>query len=56
MNIYEALTRAADLRKQADELRREADELEYEWIGVAEGDILTVRTLVDVIRKIAEVA
>ena len=52
MNINEALDEAAALRKQADDLKRQADELEYEWVGAAEGDVLTVKRLVDVIRKI----
>jgi hypothetical protein len=54
MNIYEALEQAAALRKQADELRQKADELEYEWVGIASDDVVTLRRLVDVVRKIGE--
>jgi hypothetical protein len=54
MNIYEALEQAAALRIQADELRQKADELEYEWIGIASDDVVTLRRLIDVIRKVGE--
>ena len=54
MNIFEALDRAAELREQSAALRREADELEQEWVGVASEEILTVRRLVEVIRKVGE--
>jgi hypothetical protein len=54
VNIYEALERAAALREQADELRREADELETEWVGAAQGEVLTVGKLVDIIRKVGQ--
>lgn len=54
MNIYEALKRAAELREAADALRAEADSLEQEWVGASEGDVLTVKRLVDVVRKIGE--
>jgi hypothetical protein len=54
MNIYEALEQAAEKRKLADELRRQADELEYEWVGIASDDVVTLRRLVDVVRKIGE--
>jgi hypothetical protein len=54
MNIYEALERAADLRIQADVLRREADKLEREWVGVTSDGVITIKTLVDVIRKIGQ--
>jgi hypothetical protein len=54
MNIYQALEQAAALRKQADELRRQADELEYEWVGAKHDDIVTLRMLVDIIRKVGE--
>ena len=54
MNIYEALDKAAELRNQADELRQEAVDLENEWVGVETGEILTVKKLVEVIRKVGE--
>jgi uncharacterized coiled-coil DUF342 family protein len=59
MNIYQTLDRASSLRKEADDLRREADdlqhraeELEREAVGVAADDIITIETLVNVIRKV----
>lgn len=54
MNIYEALELAAEKRNQADDLRREADELEQEWVGASQGEVLTVKRLVEIVRKIGE--
>ena len=54
MDIYEALDKAAKLRKQADELRQEAIDLENEWVGVETGEVLTVKKLVEVIRKVGQ--
>ena len=59
--INEALDQAGDLRKVARELHTEANEmetrateLEREWVGVAEGDILSVRDLVRAIQRVRE--
>jgi hypothetical protein len=54
MDIYEALERAAELRHEADILRRDADELEYEWVGIASEEVLTLKTLVEIIRKVGQ--
>ena len=51
--IQEALAQADKLRGQADQLRAEADVLETKWTGVRNGQILSVRTLIETIQRIA---
>ena len=51
--IKEALARADELRGQADQLRAEADVLETKWTGVRNGQVLSVRTLIETIERIA---
>ena len=51
--IKEALARADEPRGQADQLRAEADVLETKWTGVRNGQVLSVRTLIETIERIA---
>jgi hypothetical protein len=55
MDIFEALEQAADLRQEANDLNRRAAELEHEWVGIATEETLTLKTLVEVIRKVGQV-
>lgn len=51
--IEAALEAAEHLRERARALEREADALETEWTGVHSGQIVSVKTLVKVIQRIA---